>query len=442
MIKNKLLAASLIGISSTGSALATERSDYDLQSAQYYQQGIHAGAFTILPKLDFNNEYNSNVFKTDTKNSSGQPAVNPLVDSYIAHFKPGVEARSNWNRHALNLKFDTDLAQYASYPSRSNYNDLKTLVFGRLDVVRDSHLDGAFAYNSVHENRGSPDQISGIGPTFYNTKVMDTSYTHKLNRVSVNAGLNAIRYDYQDVATSVLDTPLLMSTRNHWEYLPSIRLGYEIQPAYEAFVKFVYKDASYDGLVLSNGAPATISNPAYNRNSTGYNALGGMAFQLTDLVTADASVGYLQRTYEDPLLSKISGVNGFVNLKWLPTKLTTVNGRVSRDINETTQQAVSGVLATGVALDVEHELMRNIFLMAGADYVNNDYDGYAINNTPGAANQYNRIDNLYGANVGAKYLLNTHFSTDLSYTYQNRDVNYVNNNYEVNQVMLNLRGAY
>ena len=434
MIKNKLLAASLIGISSTGSALATERSDYDLQSAQYYQQGIHAGAFTILPKLDFNNEYNSNVFKKDKS-----VAQSKRPDSYIAHFKPGLEARSNWNRHALNLKFDTDLAQYATLPNQNNYNDLKTIVFGRLDVVRDSHLDGAFAYNSVHENRGSPDQESGIGPTFYNTKVIDTSYTHKLNRVSVNAGLNAIRYDYQDVATLVpgatVQTPLLMSTRNHWEYSPSIRLGYEIQPAYEAFVKFVYKDASYDGPVLSNGA-----GTPYNRNSTGYNALGGMAFQLTDLVTADASVGYLQRTYQpDSGLSKISGVNGFINLKWRPTMLTTVNGRFSRDINETTQQAVSGVLATGVALDVEHELMRNVFLMAGADYVNNDYQGY---NTQVTTNQYNRTDNLYGANVGAKYLLNTYLSTDLSYTYQNRDVNYVGNNYEVNQVMLNLRGAY
>jgi hypothetical protein len=438
MIKNKLLIASLIGISGTDSAFATERSDYDLKNAQYYQQGIHAGAFTILPTLDFNNEYNSNVFKKDTKNSNGAPVAQSLrPDSYIAHFKPGLQARSNWNRHALNLKFDTDLAQYATLPSQNNYNDLKTQVNGRLDVVRDSHLDGAFAYNSVHEDRGSPDQISGIGPTLYNTKVMDTSYTHKLNRVSVNAGLNATRYDYQDLATSVQGTPLLMSTRNHWEYLPTIRLGYEIQPAYEAFAKFVYKDASYDGLVLSNGA-----GTAYNRNSTGYNALGGIAFQLTDLVTADASVGYLQRTYEDSRLSKISGVNGFVNLKWRPTMLTTVNGRVSRDINETTQQSVSGILATGVALDVEHELMRNVFLMAGADYTNNDYDGYVQNNTPGAINQKNRIDNLYGANVGAKYLLNTYLSTDLSYTYQNRDVNYLGNNYEVNQVMLNLRGAY
>ncbi|MEI6269924.1 MAG: hypothetical protein WCP01_13675 [Methylococcaceae bacterium] len=78
MIKNKLLIASLIGISGTDSAFATERSDYDLKSAQYYQQGIHAGAFNILPTLDFNNEYNSNIFMRD--NSVAQ-SLRP--DSYI-----------------------------------------------------------------------------------------------------------------------------------------------------------------------------------------------------------------------------------------------------------------------------------------------------------------------------------------------------------------------
>lgn len=200
MFKNKILAASLIGISSAGGALATERSDYDLQSSQYYQEGVHAGAFTLLPKLGFNNEYNSNIFMRD------KSLAQPISDSYIAHFRPGLQAKSNWNRHALNLKFDTDLAQYVTLPDQSNYNDLMTQVNGRLDVVRDSHLDGSFAYNSVHENRASPDQIAGIGPTFYDTKVIDTFYTHKLNRVSVNAGLNAIRYDYQDVATAASNT--------------------------------------------------------------------------------------------------------------------------------------------------------------------------------------------------------------------------------------------
>ena len=99
---------------------------------------------------------------------------------------------------------------------------------------------------------------------------------------------------------------------------------------------------------------------------------------------------------------------------------------------------MAGVFATGVSLNAEHELMRNINIHAGANFTNNDYNGYV----PTGIQQFNRNDNMYGANVGAKYLFNRYLSTDLSYTYQNRASNYTISNYEVNQVMLNIRGQY
>ncbi len=429
MNKKKLLIISMLSAASCGSAWAYDSKDdaeviSERRMSEYAQQGIHAGSFTVLPKLDITNQYDSNIYMTDK-------SFKKEVDSYVAHFRPGVDVRSNWNRHALNLSFDSDLTQYATQPDQNNYQDLKTRLDGRLDVMRDSHLDGGFAYNSLHENRGSPDQIAGKGPTFYDTKVFDGFYTQKLNRVSVKGGADATRYDYQDLLTSLDNAPLLMSTRNRWEYAPSIRLGYEIQPEYEAYVKFVYKEADYDGLVKSNG-----TGTAYNRNSTGYNALGGLAFDLTDLITGDMSVGYLQRDYTDPRLKKISGINGFVNLKWRPTALTTVNGRFSHDILETTQEGVAGILASGVSLGADHELMRNVILSGGGNFTNNDYQGFIAPST------INRNDKIYGGHLGAKYLLNRNLSTDLSYNYQSRDVNYSFSNYEVHQVMLNLRGQF
>lgn len=428
MNKNSnLLVASLLSVASCGAALAYDSKDdaeaaKERQSSAYARQGIRVNSFIVSPKLDVDNQYDTNIYKQDRSR-------NP-VDSYVAHFKPGLIARSDWSQHALNLKFDTDFTQYATQGEQNNYQDMFTRVDGRLDVLRDSHLDAGFNYNSTHEDRGSPDQTAGTAPTFFDTKAIDAFYTHKLNRVSVKAGLDTIRYDYQDLLTSV-NTLLAMSSRDHWEYAPSIRLGYEIQPEYEGYLKFVYKKADYDSLVLSNGA-----GTAYNRNSSGFNALGGLAFELTSLITGDMSVGYLQRSYVDPRLSSISGINGFVNLKWRPTMLTTVTGKLSHDINETTQTGVAGVLATGLNLDVEHELLRNVILSAGGSFTNNDYQGFV------APNLVNRNDKIYGGNVAAKYLLNRNFSTALSYTYQNRDVNYAFNNYEVNQVMLNLRGEF
>ena len=438
--KKNQINALLIGLMSCGTAFAYDGSDdsdviKERKSSDYVQQGLHAGAFTVLPKLDFTNEYNSNIYYRDK-------SLGPTSDSYVAHFKPGVNANSNWSRHSLKFKLDTDLALYATQPDQNDYNHVMTSVDGRIDVLRDSHFDTGFGYNYLTESRGSPDQINGIAPTIYDTKVIDGFYTQTFNRVTARAGLNAIRYDYQNVDTS-LGTVLEMTTRNHWLYAPEVRVGYLIQPEYEAFVKFQYLDASYDTNVYTNGVAPSIntvtgqvSNPSYDRNSWGYNALTGMAFDVTGLITGDASIGYIQRTYVDPALSEVSGVNGFVNLKWRPTALTTVKGKVARTINETTQAGVAGVFTTGVGLTVEHELKRNILVYAGGNYSNGIYKGYVAPNTQ------NRTDNNYGGNVGTKYLINKNFSTDLSYTYQARDTNYQNTNYEVNQVMVNFRGQY
>lgn len=428
--KNNVLAIFLLSVANYGSALAYDKLAEEAiikenQMSEYAPHGIRTGTFIVLPKMDFINQYDTNIYKYDKRLRE-----NAEVDSYVAHFKPGFGLASDWSRHALNLKFDTDFTQYASQGNQNDYQDIFTRLDGRLDVFRDSHLNTAFSYNSIHEDRGSPDQISGNGPTFYDTKNIDAFYTHKFNRASIKGGVEAVRYDYQDLLT-LQNTVLAMSTRNHWEYAPSIKLAYEIQPEYEVFVKVIYKEADYDTAVLSSG-----DGIAYNRNSSGYNALAGLAFDLTGLVTGDMSVGYLQRSYEDTSLPNISGINGFINLKWRPTALTTVNGKVSHDIGETTQAGVAGVLTTGVTLNIEHELMRNVILTAGGGFSNNDYQGFV------APYLMNRNDKNYGGSVGAKYLLNRNLSTDLSYSYQSRDVNYLFSNYEVNQVMLNFRGQY
>ena len=432
-LKNNSFTLLLTGLMSCGTAVAYDSSDdskvaSERSKTDYTQQGIHAGSFTIMPKLELKNEYIDNIYYRDNK-------LGKLTDSYIAHWKPGVNIYSNWNRHALNFLLDTDIAQYSTQASRNDYENVKTGVNGRVDVLRDSHFDTSFGYNYLTEQRGSPDQISALTPTIYDTKVIDGFYSHTLNRVTLKTGVNATRWDYQNVLTGA-GTTLEMVTRNHWLYTPEIRVGYLIQPEYEAYLKFQYIDASYDTLVKTNG-----NGTAFNRNSTGYNALAGFAFDVTGLITGDASIGYIDRTYTEKRFEQISGVNGFFDLKWRPTPLTKVTGSVFRNIGETTQAGVAGTFQTGVSLNVEHELMRNINRHAGANFTNYDYNGYVPAATSGSQN-FNRNDNMYGANVGAKYLFNRYLSTDLSYTYQNRASNYTLSSYEVNQVMLNIRGQY
>jgi len=394
-------------------------------SAAYVQKGLRSGSFMYLPELSLTNEYNSNIYMRDKALG--------VTDSYVAHYKPGVDVRSDWTRHSLGFGLNTDIAQYATQPNNNDYQDVMTHIDGKLDMTRNGNFYGNFAYNRLHENRGSPDQIGGMTPTVYDTKIFDGFYSEKFNRVALKTGLDATRYDYEDVQSS-LGTTLKMSTRDRWEYKPLIRLGYEIQPGYEAFAKFEYKIADYDTNVLPGGAGLV----AINRNSNGYNATAGMGFDLTDLLTGDISAGYIERSYDDVRLAQVSGVNGFLNLKYRPTKLTTVLARIGRDVAETTQQGVAGILSTTASLSAEHELYRNVLLKVGGNVGQMGYQGYDTT----AANRYNRDDLMYGGTASAKYLLNRNLSTDLAYTYSSRDSNYAYSNFVVNQLMLNLRGQF
>ena len=398
----------------------------DRQSDGYKAKGIRVGSFVLNPMMSIGNEYNSNIFKQDEQVGE--------VDSYIAHFKPGFKVKSDWNRHMLGLSVDTDIALYSTQGDANDYEDIFLRLDGRIDVLRDSYLDASFTFDDTHEDRGSPDQRGGSTPTFYDRKAIDLAYSHKFNRVSINPTMNFSRYDYEDTPTTSATGNLRQSTRSRWEYTPSLRVGYEIQPEYEAFAKFVWKEVTYDTGVIS-GASTT----AFDRDSSGYNALAGMAFELTDLVTGDVSVGYLHRDYAAANLSTISGINGFVNLTWRPTTLTNVTFAFSRDINETTQSGVSGVVASTPSIRFRHELKRNVILDAGIKYAYNEYDGFNPANTV-IANRTDRLEDVFGGNLGVKYLLNRNFSLGLSYSYDSRDVNYNLSDYEVHQVMFNVNG--
>ena len=417
------------GLSNTGNNKINASGDEskELSMSDYTSKNLRFGSFTVAPKLTQGSEYSSNIYYRDSHYGT--------TDSYINHFKPGVAAASNWNRHSLKLLVDTDFALYATQGKNNDYNHVMTKLDGRIDVLKDSHLDTAFGYNYLTEQRGSPDQVAGLNPTIYSTYVLDGFYTHTLNRMNIKTGSNAIRYDYQNVLTS-LGTSLQMDTRNRWEYAPEVRLGYLIQPEYEAFVKLQYINATYDTLVLTNG-----SGPAYDRNSQGYNALGGFAFDMTGLITGDISMGYIERFYQSTAFQSVAGVNGLLNLKWRPTALTTVSAKISRTINETTQAGVAGVFAVGTGLKVEHELRRNLNLFVAGDYANSAYEGYQ-EGTTNTTNQYDRNDNNFSTDVGAKYLINRNFSTDLSYRFQNRSSNYTYSGYDVNAVYFNLTGKY
>ena len=387
----------------------TERRHSELEAL-----GRYVGGFKLFPKIGFNSEYNDNIFDTQVRENR----------DYIAHIQPGLKVKSDWNRHALNLDLDSDLGYYADNPEQ-DYQDMKLRLSGRLDVLRDSTLNLGYSFYKSHAERSSPDQRGGATPTFYLTNGWDLSYKHKLNRFFTTVGMKAQHVNYDNTPT-LIGGSINNQDRNHWYYEPSIRFGYEIQPQYDAFVDVRFTGIDYDEQFDDNG---------FERESSGYEALAGFAFDATGLLTGDIAVGYQYKEVVDSRLARTAGLTGRLNVEWNVTPLTTLHGSVYRSIWETTLNGASGVFATDMNVGVEHELLRQLLLSVDFDYDVREYNGF--NN---AVFNEDRDEGIYSIGVGGKYIFSRFLSMDVSYQFRKRNVNRDLRDYQTNQVFINLVG--
>jgi hypothetical protein len=449
IIKHRYLL--IIGLAISGNSFA-ESTDFDLGlSPLGLTTGYTHSGFNISPSLRVGNGYNTNIYMSDKNQGTiGNNARANLgvKDSYFAQFQPGIKINSDWNRHSLNLLVNSSFTRYATQPKNNNTNNMTAQLNGRLDILHNSFLDGTMGYTMGTVARYSADQTNSATPSNYVNKSFQTNYNHMFNWLTLKTGISAIRTDFDNTQSST-NTTLQMNTQNNWMYSSNLRLGHFFKREYEAFVNVIYSKNVYDTTVCTNGNCGNTSNPitgnpvngsvynsVFNRNSSSYNFLTGMAFDITGLIKGDISMGYLQGSYEDPRLPAISGMNGFGDLRWSVTQLTTVTANLARIISPTTQAGVSGILQTTVGLNVTHELKRDIILNLSVNYNNYLYEGYIAPYTE------NRNDNMSMVSFRSRYLINKNISTDLSYSYQMRDSNYQGSSYEASIIMLNLNGQY
>jgi hypothetical protein len=352
--------------------------------------GIRAGTFLIYPIFGVDETYNDNVFasKNDEK------------DDFITDLRPELSIESDWANHALNFSAGADAGLYATY-SRLNYTDWFVSTDGRLDITRDAALFAGGGLAHEHEDPGDPDAPGDAkNPTEYDLINGFARYVQKFGRFRGVGEATILRLDY-DKTNTVAGPSFNNTGRDRNVYAGGLQLGYELMPAYEAFVRAEGNQRDYDQRETGG----------LERNSQGYNAVAGVALDLGGVTFGEVYVGYLEQFYEDNTFSTLSAPTFGTTLTWNVTTLTTLNARVARVVQETTQGGSSGILRTTGALSADHELLRNLILTAGLTITNDDYEDIKRNDyyyIPGLNVRYMMNRNLY-ANVGYQFV---RFTTD------------------------------
>lgn len=380
---------------------------------RYDPLGVRAKSFLIFPKLELSETYNDNIYKS--------PDNDPDND-FIARVKPTITARSNWNRHALNFRTGADAGFYADH-ERDNYVKANVGADTRIDATRALTFTGDTSFRRGTEERGGDDVATDANePVLFHRIEVKGDVKYKPNRFSVSAGAGLIDLNYDDNEL-FNGTYANNDDRDRQAVRYFGRVGYDILPGYEGYLRFGGNVIEYrDG----------VDDAGFDRDSHGYKAQAGVAIELTRLLRADIAVGYLTQYYQDTRLQEVNGFSADLNLLWNPTQLMTVRGLISRGINETTTTGVSGTLDTAVGLGMDYEILRNLIATGDAKYNRSFYDAIAND----------RIDNTWTFSAGLTYKVNRFVYGKLAYEYKDRESNVDTSDYDRNKVAVTLGLQY
>jgi hypothetical protein len=311
--------------------------------------GDYAGSFLIKSAVELSGGYDTN---------PGRTAVPQGSPFYVV--APEFLAVSNWERHALVADLRGSFTGYgntfppvdgtvSSAPTNVDRPNFIGHIDGRLDVTEDTRLLGQTRLLVSTDNPGSPNVQAGLAKyPIYTTLGGTLGVDQSFNRLQLSVGATVDRTVYQN---SLLTDGTTSSNddRNFNQFGGVGRVSYDLLPGVKPFAEVEGDSREHDQLVDRSG---------YERNSDGGFVKAGSSFELSRILTGEASIGWASRTYQDPRLLPLQGLLTSASLVWAATPLTTAKLFAITSIDETTVPGVSGVLTHTYTGEVDHDFRR------------------------------------------------------------------------------------
>ena len=379
----------------------------DRPRPDYDPVGYRYGAIFFYPWLLSEMRYNSNVFARPT---------DPQADLFVV-FSPRLTVRSDSPRLSWRADLGADVYRYRRLTSQ-NRTDAHARFRAHGEIRHDLDFDVSFQAAQRHELPGDPAApLDATSPVPFLDIRGDAALTQRFGAAGMTAGAGARSLTYGTVAT-LSGAPLDQSWRDATIVTAFARPFYEFAPGYRAFLYGSVNTREYQG------------RAGVNLDSRGYNARGGLDFVVTSLISGTIEAGWLQQTFSDPSIPDADGLSFAGKLTWLITSLTTITLRGERLLAERTSPEFPARIDAFATAQVDHELLRNVLLYAGARRGRQDFPG-----TP-------RQDEVVNAFGGVDYLPNRHLRVGVRYEFIDRASTLQQFNFDQHQVMLNATAQF
>lgn len=380
------------------------------QALDYQPIGVRTGSVLLFPVLKLEESFDDNIFKEESGARS----------SFITNFQPSLIGVTDWETAEIELEAAADYGHYHS-SSADDYLDYRTSVnFSYYSTPSTTLFGKELGFAHLHEARGDDDvPLNAAEPTEFNRWGGLIGMLYKPAFVGLELTGSYHGHHYDDTTTIGGGAPIPGSPRDYSSYVGSVKVGYDIQPGYETFVRGTYTIEAYDQSINAGG---------FDRSSNEYRVDVGMAYEVTRLLRLEASAGYLDRGYDDPALDNIRGPSFNLDAQWSVTPLTTIGLLGYTRVEETISNTAAGKLVYGGDFTLTHELLPNLVLKGNLGYDNISYDG----------NVSNRRDNDFEAGLSATYWMAQIFFVGAGYEFSHRASNQPGLSYSQNVYTLTL----
>ena len=371
--------------------------------------GIGLGGFTAYPKLGLSTAYDSNIFAIDSQVESDARFV---ID-------PSFAVESNWSSNELSLGGFLSSSLLADNTTEDKL-DWGFGTSGQLDVLEGSNVKGMLGYQDLTEDRGGIDAVDVSKPVEYGHLQAGLVVNHRINQLTLSGGADFQRFDYDPSSQKFRDRDLWTATGQG---------GYTFSPGYSGFFRGEFSDRNFQNLANPLPLPAP-PNSRVSQDSQGYELVVGVASEITNLISGEASIGYFDQNYDSSALKDVSGVSFRVDLDWEVTKMTSLRLTTSRDVVDSTNAGSGGILYTNAGFGVDHELTPEANLKFDFGFYNGDYKGI------------DREDDGFRVSLGADYRMSRFVHLDLLYSFEDRDSNVAGQDFTRHQVSFGVRLQY
>lgn len=358
---------------------------------EYQAVGIHAGGFTLYPRLDVGVHTTDNVYPGSSL--AGQKEVS---DQYFT-LDPSITAQSNWGRHSLTGYAAVHDTEYSKYSSE-NTTGWEVRANGRVDVIGDSYVNLGADAQRMYEARGNQNSVSSAKePVPLNTQGVYVRGLYGQDRLRASIDADYRNFNYDNVPGATFE-----NTRDFDQVRLALRGDFALSPDTALFGKVMQSDSSYKegtntGFALTD-----------KRDSKETRALAGANFDLSDVARGEVGLGYVSRNYDSKAFKDVSGFAASAKVEYFPTQLMTVTFVGQRSVQDAAFSSSGGYFANTLQLGADYEVRRNLIVGAAAGYEQDDFQGI------------NRKDKVTNISAVARYLVSRNLGIGASVSYADR----------------------